>query len=150
MATQARALGYCFNPITVFWCHDRGGAPVATVIEVHNTYGDRHAYLVHPDEEGRASVPKEMYVSPFHGVDGRYDVVVPEPADDLTVCVRLVTDDGAVFDASERGALVEDPPWRAAPAALRGAALIRAHGLWLWARRLPIKPRPSHHQEGVR
>ncbi len=150
MATQARALGYCFNPITVFWCHDRAGALVATVVEVHNTYGDRHAYVVHPDEHGRASVPKEMYVSPFHGVDGRYDVVVPEPGDDLTVCVRLVTEDGAVFDASERGTVADDPPWRAAPAALRGAALIRAHGLWLWARRLPIQPRPSHHQEGVR
>ena len=35
-------------------------------------------------------------------------------------------------------------------AALRGSALIRVHGIWLWARRLPVRPRPPHHQEGVR
>ena len=23
------------------------------------------------------------------------------------------------------------------------------HGIWLWLRRLPIRPRPAHHQEGV-
>ena len=39
--------------------------------------------------------------------------------------------------------------WRAAPAALRGTVLIHAHGICLWARRLPVRPRPRHHQEGV-
>ena len=47
------------------------------MVEVHNTYGDRHAYVVHPDEQGRARTDKAMYVSPFHGVDGSYDVAVP-------------------------------------------------------------------------
>ncbi len=88
--TQARAFGYCFNPISVFWCRDESGALAATVVEVHNTYGDRHAYLVHPDEHGRATTPKAMYVSPFHGTDGTYDLVVPEPADGrLDVVVGL-------------------------------------------------------------
>ena len=54
MAANARALGYCFNPISVFWCYRRDGALAGVVVEVHNTYGDRHAYLVHPDEQGRA------------------------------------------------------------------------------------------------
>ena len=53
MAAHARAFGYCFNPISVFWCWDIAGRPAATVVEVHNTYGDRHAYLVHPDEPGQ-------------------------------------------------------------------------------------------------
>ena len=36
------------------------------------------------------------------------------------------------------------------PAALAGSLLIRAHGIWLWARRLPVRPRPVHPpQEGV-
>ena len=54
MAANARALGHCFNPISVFWCHRRNGELAGVVVEVHNTYGDRHAYLVHPDEQGRA------------------------------------------------------------------------------------------------
>ncbi len=150
MATQARAFGYCFNPITVFWCHTETGAPLCTVVEVHNTYGDRHAYLVHPDEQGRATTPKAMYVSPFHGTDGTYELVVPQPGERLQVVVTLRTDDGVRFTASLTGRRSTHRAWRAAPAALRGSVLIRAHGLWLWVRRLPVRPRPSHHQEGVR
>jgi uncharacterized protein len=149
MAAHPRALGYCFNPISVFWV--RPGEPDAcVVVEVHNTYGDRHAYLVHPDGQGRATTPKQMYVSPFHGTDGTYDLAVPVPTDELHVTVTLTTDDGARFTATLTGHRSDDRPWRAAPAALRGAALIRLHGIALWLRRLPIRPRPDHHQEGVR
>ncbi|MGY2875569.1 uncharacterized protein ACVW00_002759 [Marmoricola sp. URHA0025 HA25] len=150
MAANARALGYSFNPISVFWCFDASGSLAATVVEVHNTYGDRHAYLVHPDAAGHALVPKQMYVSPFHGVDGHYELVLPVPTDRLQIAVRLVTADGAVFDASVTGRAADVHPLRTAPAALRGALLIRAHGAWLWARRLPVRPRPTHHQEDVR
>ena len=150
MAANARALGYCFNPISVHWCWDAAGAHVATVVEVHNTYGDRHAYLVHPDARGRATTPKAMYVSPFHGTDGGYDLVVPVPHDDrLDIVVNLTTEDGARFHASLSGRRTGRGPRRAAPAAIRGAVLIRMHGIWLWLRRLPVQPRPTHSQKGV-
>lgn len=149
MAANARAFGHCFNPISVFWCWDAAGEPAATVVEVHNTYGDRHAYLVHPDVNGRASTPKAMYVSPFHGTDGTYELAVPVPGRSLSIAVTLHSDDGAVFSASLSGRRTDRGAWRAAPAALRGSVLIRAHGIRLWLRRLPIRPRPHHHQEGV-
>jgi DUF1365 family protein len=150
MAANARAFGYCFNPISVHWCWDAGGRHVATVVEVHNTYGDRHAYLVHPDEQGRATTPKAMYVSPFHGTDGSYDLVVPVPHDDrLDLVVNLTTVDGARFHAALAGHRSGATPRRAAPAAIRGALLIRMHGIWLWLRRLPVQPRPTHAQKGV-
>ena len=150
MAAQARAFGYCFNPISVFWCWDAAGRAVATVVEVHNTYGDRHAYLVHPDERGRATTPKAMYVSPFHGTDGTYDLVVPVPhADRLDVVVNLTTADGARFHASLSGHRADITPGRAAPAAIRGSLLIRMHGIWLWLRRLPVQPRPTHTHKAV-
>ncbi|MDP2774384.1 MAG: DUF1365 family protein [Nocardioides sp.] len=153
MAANARAFGHCFNPISIFWCWDDAGDLAATVVEVHNTYGDRHAYLVHPDDNGRATTPKAMYVSPFHGTDGRYELAVPVPGRSLKIAVTLHSDDGAVFSASLSGRRTDHGSgrraWRAAPAALRGTVLIRAHGIWLWLRRLPIRPRPHHHQEGV-
>ena len=152
MCAQPRAFGYCFNPISVFWCHDAAGRKVATVVEVHNTYGDRHAYLVQPDAQGRARTEKAMYVSPFHGTDGGYELLAPTPAADrLDVAVTLSTDDGARFSASMRGRRVRGAPplRRAALAALRGSLLIRAHGIVLWLRRLPVQPRPSHAQEHV-
>ncbi|RYB94280.1 FAD-dependent oxidoreductase [Nocardioides oleivorans] len=153
MAAQPRSLGYAFNPISVFWCFDDEGAQAAVVVEVHNTYGDRHAYLVHPDEQGRARTDKAMYVSPFHGTDGAYDIAVPIPTDRLHVAVTLRGhDDGgsAPFSASLTGTRSDVPVRRTLGAALRGSALIRAHGIWLWARRLPIRPRPTHSQEGVK
>jgi predicted NAD/FAD-binding protein/DUF1365 family protein len=151
LATQPRAWGHCFNPISVFWCLNGSGAVVATIVEVHNTYGDRHAYLVDVDEKGVGQVGKEMYVSPFHGVDGTYSVVAPVPNDRLNIGVSLRTDDGAVFSASLSGTQVREARdyRRASRAALRGTFLIHAHGIWLWLRRLPIQPRPSHHQPGV-
>ncbi|MDT9592848.1 DUF1365 family protein [Nocardioides zeae] len=160
MAAQPRAFGYCFNPISVFWCFEAGAStadvPTAVVVEVHNTYGDRHAYVVHPDAQGRAQTPKAMYVSPFHGTDGTYRIAVPTPSAGahgrLDIAVTLDTDDGARFTATLAGRPEHRRTrvWRAAPEALRGSLLIRLHGVWLWARRLRIQPRPDHHQEGVR
>jgi predicted NAD/FAD-binding protein/DUF1365 family protein len=150
MAANARAFGYCFNPISVFWCFDRDRSLAGVIVEVHNTYGDRHAYLVHPDARGRARVDKELYVSPFHGTDGWYDLTVPVPVDDLLVAVTLHTDDGATFSVTQSGRRTTTKVLRAAPQAIRGALQIRTQGIRLWARRLPIQPRPDHHQKGVR
>jgi predicted NAD/FAD-binding protein/DUF1365 family protein len=152
LAANARAFGYCFNPISVWWCWDKAGDLAATVVEVHNTYGDRHAYLVHTDDQGRGTVDKAMYVSPFHGTDGTYRVAAPVPGERLHIAVTLDSDDGATFarpfSASLTGRRSQITPLRAAPAAIRHTLLIRMHGVWLWLRRLPIQPRPAHHQEG--
>ncbi len=161
LAAHPRAIGHCFNPISVFWCFDDAGAQAAVVIEVHNTYGDRHAYVVHPDAQGRARTDKAMYVSPFHAVDGYYDIAVPLPTDRLHIAVTLREHDAeddspdepgrsAAFSASLTGARSDLSLRRTLGSALRDSALIRVHGIWLWARRLPIRPRPTHHQEGVR
>jgi uncharacterized protein len=150
LAAHPRAFGHCFNPISVFWCTTRSGEPLATVLEVHNTYGDRHAYLLRPEDGDPQTVEKAMYVSPFHGVDGRYRVSAPPPGERLDLVVTLHTDDGAVFSASLHGHRIEGGHLAAALAGARDAALIRAHGIVLWARGLPIRPRPTHHQEGVR
>ena len=145
MAANARAFGYCFNPISVFWCFTREQQLACVVLEVHNTYGGRYAYLVHPDEHGRARIEKRLYVSPFHGADGWYDVHVPVPREDLLVAVTLHTDDGATFSASLAGRRTDVSPLRAAPAALRASALIRVHGIALWLRGLAVQQRPVGH-----
>jgi predicted NAD/FAD-binding protein/DUF1365 family protein len=149
MACQPRAWGHCFNPISVFWCFDSAGVLTATIVEVHNTYGDRHAYLVDTDAEGRGQVDKAMYVSPFHGTDGRYTVVAPPPGDQLRIAITLHTDDGANFSVSLVGTRAGGAIGRAALASLRTSALIRTHGTWLWLRRLPVHPRPTHQEPGA-
>jgi len=144
MLAQPRSLGYCFNPITVFWCDHADGTQAAVVVEVHNTYGDRHAYLVRPDEHGKATVDKELYVSPFHDVSGTYALAVPPPGDRLAVSVRLGS-----FTASVTGRPLRHIPRRALWAPALGMLRIRLHGLRLWRRGLTVQSRPHPSQEAV-
>jgi DUF1365 family protein len=137
----------------VFWCHDRAGRPVCTILEVHNTYGDRHAYLVRTDEHGTAEIDKAMYVSPFHDVSGTYEVSAPAPGESVAVGVTLHHEHGPSFTASLVGTRVPaGTRQRVADvlAPLLGAARIRIQGITLWLRRLPVVRRPDHpRQDGV-
>ena len=120
------------------------GATLATVVEVHNTYGDRHAYLVHPDEQGRARTDKAMYVSPFHGTDGPTSSP-SRPDDRLTSHHAGHHDDGARRSARRSPAPSRVPSAARLAAALRGALLIRrtASGC---GHALPCTPAPPHHR----
>jgi uncharacterized protein len=153
MLTQARSLGYVFNPLTVYWCHDASGAVAAVVAEVHNTYGERHRYLLRPDDAGRAEVAKEFYVSPFYPVDGTYRMSVPEPGDRLAITITLHRPGRRPFTASVRG--VRRPATRAAVVRAvlshpfetwRVRAAITRHGIALWRKGLPVQPRPAGDQ----
>jgi DUF1365 family protein len=158
MLANARVFGYVFNPISVFWCHRPDGALECVVVEVHNTYGGRHAYLVQPDSSGRASTSKELYVSPFNDVSGSYDLRVPEPGRRAHVAVTLTRPGHPPFVATlvgtarpaSVGALLRTTGSRPLEP-LAVMARIKWHGIRLWARRLPIQPRPTHaHQDAVR
>jgi hypothetical protein len=73
-----RVLGYVFNPVSFWVCHDRAGAVRAVLCEVCNTFGERHNYLLaHGDGRPLASgetltADKAFHVSPFCEVKGRY------------------------------------------------------------------------------
>ena len=74
MLANARVLGHVFDPLSVFWCYDSSGRLACVVAEVHNTYGERHAYLLRPDEAGVAVTGKDFHVSPFFDVSGTYEL----------------------------------------------------------------------------
>lgn len=140
MLANARVFGYVFNPLSVYWCHDASGELVCVVAEVHNTYGGRHLYLLRTDDQGRASVDKEFYVSPFLEVDGHYVMRLPRPGDQLSVTIALRQNGKTTFSATMKGTrstglrmLLRRPlmPQRV-------SALIRRHGIALYLRRLPI------------
>ncbi|MEU6175414.1 DUF1365 domain-containing protein [Streptantibioticus parmotrematis] len=157
MLTHARVLGHVFNPLTLYWCHDHDGTLYCVVAEVHNTYGERHCYLLRTDEHGRAEVAKDFYVSPFFPVDGAYLMRLPEPGAALDLTVRLRREGGTPFAVTVRGRRRPATAGRLLAEALRHpwstaavSAAIRLHGLWLYARRLPVQPRPRHRvQEGM-
>lgn len=145
---QARVLGYVFNPLSLYWCHDADGELQAVIAEVHNTYGDRHAYLLPPDQGQPSMVPKKLYVSPFNEVDGYYLVRAPRPTEELDVTISLHRDHNPAFVATMRGARrkagtaqVARLQLTAPVAPLMGALGIRMQGIVLWVRRVPLVPR---------
>jgi uncharacterized protein len=154
MLANARALGHAFNPISVHWCYGADGTLAAVVAEVHNTYGDRHAYVIRPDADGRvdARLDKAMYVSPFNAVGGHYRIAVSEPTERVSVSVTLEREGQPPFVATLQGRRQSPRPVLAAAVttaatSLRVSALIRWQGIRLFLRGLHIEPRPTHPQQ---
>ncbi|MBK3578630.1 DUF1365 domain-containing protein [Streptomyces sp. MBT65] len=152
MLTHARVFGYVFNPLTLYWCYgpeaDPEAQPLCVVAEVHNTYGGRHCYLLHPDASGTARAEKKLYVSPFFPVDGGYRMRVPRPGSRLALTVHLEREGGRPFTATVRGTRRAPNPATLLRLALRHpwstltvSAAIRFHGIRLYLRGLPVQPR---------
>jgi len=70
-----RVLGYAFKPVSFWYCERSDGSTAAVIVEVNNTFGERHCYLLCGPEltGGRELVAaKVFHVSPFCKVEGRY------------------------------------------------------------------------------
>ncbi|MGW4855597.1 DUF1365 domain-containing protein [Streptomyces sp. NPDC004288] len=158
MLCHARVLGHVFNPLTLYWCHGEDGRLVRVVAEVHNTYGERHCYLLSPDPQGVDEVPKDFFVSPFFDVEGAYRMRLPLPGDRLDLTVQLRHADGSrPLTATVRGtrrpagprtllAVALRHPWSTAAVSLG----IRLHGIRLYLKGLPVRSRPTAPtQEGM-
>ena len=78
LLAQPRILGHVFNPVSFWLCHGRDGSLRCVIAEVSNTYGDRHSYLCHHDDQRPIDAASELaarkifHVSPFQPVEGDY------------------------------------------------------------------------------
>lgn len=78
LVCMPRIFGYVFNPVSFWLCRDKDGALRAVLAEVHNTFGERHAYIcAHGDARpiGKNDVlegEKVFHVSPFLERQGHY------------------------------------------------------------------------------
>src|SRR3954451_17225530 len=107
LVTNLRIAGYVFNPASFFLCRDESDLLRAVVVEVHNTYGERHLYTLLPEtaaartEQGTrpfsAGMAKRFWVSPFIGLDGRYRVTVLDRGSTLRIAINLREPDGPLL-----------------------------------------------------
>lgn len=106
-----RIFGYVFNPLTLYFCADRGGVLWAVLYEVCNTYGERHTYVIPAGETGAASLsqraPKLHFVSPFVPMDCTYDFLIKPPADRVLVRIDESDGEGKLLQASFSGRRLE-------------------------------------------
>ena len=74
-----RVLGYVFNPVSFWLCHDKKGSLRAVLCEVHNTFGERHTYLCAHDDhrpitrDETLKADKLFHVSPLLKREGHYE-----------------------------------------------------------------------------
>jgi len=111
-----RILGYGFNPLSVYFCSRQDGSLEAIIYEVHNTFGERHSYVMPVHGPAQSSVdgavpeiveqhcPKGFYVSPFLGMDMSYGFRVRPPAAHVEVSIRGKENDKTIIAASLSGA----------------------------------------------
>jgi DUF1365 family protein len=106
--TYPRVLGFTFKPVSFWYCHRVNGSLRAVVVEVNNTFGERHCYLLSAPQFGveqRAS--KVFHVSPFCPVEGGYRFRFMLTPDHRRTVARVDFDDavGPLIETSVSGAL---------------------------------------------
>ncbi|MGV3579107.1 DUF1365 domain-containing protein [Brevundimonas sp.] len=144
LLTLPRILGYGFNPLSVYFCHDATGRLTAILYEVSNTFGGRHSYLMPVGGASgpvRQAVDKAFHVSPFMDMDltYRFEVVPPAAIENETARVSITVEDaeGPMLFTGFRGVRAE----------MNDANLRRA---WLSHPLLTLKVIAGIHWEAVR
>jgi uncharacterized protein len=106
-----RVCGYGFNPISVYLGYGDDLQLRGVIYEVNNTFGERRSYVVRtevspvgsPGDVHAHGCKKELYVSPFTDMKGRYGFRLRAPSRDVLIAVNLRDDDGALLKTHFRG-----------------------------------------------
>ena len=157
LLTHLSYFGYCFNPVSFYYCFDAAGERVETVVaEVSNTpWGERTCYVLSGDmdcgsgDHKRYRPAKKMHVSPFMAMDVEYDWRFSSPGQRLTVHMENAAAGAKIFDATlnlerrEIGAaslariLVTYPLMT-----LKVILAIHWQALKLWLKKVPVHDHP--------
>ena len=153
-----RLFGFVFNPLSVWFCHDKQAALTAIVYEVHNTFGERHAYVL-PVHNDRGPVThgcaKDFYVSPFLSMDCAYEFRIEPPGETVLIAIRESEGGRPVLNAAFGGRRQALSDRNLLSALLRHplmtvkiVAAIRYEAVRLWLKRVPthahlVQPTPA-------
>lgn len=153
LLTMPRILGYAFNPLSTYFCYRRDGRLLATVYEVHNTFGEIHSYIAPAEiEDGKLhqEAAKLFHVSPFMGLAMRYGFNVVPPGETVSITIDGHDAEGRLITATLSGRreplsdavllrLLASHPLLT----LKVTAAIHWHALRLLAKRIAWRPHPG-------
>ena len=103
-----RVMGYTFKPVSFWYCHAADNSLRAIVVEVNNTFGERHCYILDaPTLGAELRARKVFHVSPFCNVEGGYRFRFMITSDRKRSVARIDYDDalGPLLQTSVSGEL---------------------------------------------
>ena len=144
-------LGQGFSPISIWTLSDPDGGVEALIYEVHNTFGDQHAYVVpFAPDKSRHEAPKTLHVSPFWDVSGQYRFTVNTVGNEFSLLIENLSDNGrfhtATLQVTRKSATSAALIRRTVLAPFSGLAVIarihwQALRLWLKGARYHSRPK---------
>jgi uncharacterized protein len=154
--TYPRVLGYTFKPVSFWYCHAQDNTLRAIVVEVNNTFGERHCYLLERPKYGHElTADKVFHVSPFCTLEGSYRFRFMRSSHDGVekTIARIDYDDaaGPLIETSVSGTLepitrasLRKALWRYPAMTFGVVARIHWQAVKLWCKRVPFisKPKP--------
>lgn len=105
LLTTLRYFGYCFNPVSFYYCYDKKKQLVAIVSHITNTpWEERHAYI-HDCRKLRGGTKifefkKDFHVSPFLPMNLKYKWKFNEPRDFLFISMECSKNKEKYFNAT--------------------------------------------------
>ena len=156
-----RVLGYAFKPVSFWYCHRADHRLRAIVVEVNNTFGERHCYLLPTPQWGaEQAASKVFHVSPFCHIEGvyRFRFMRTQRADGERTVVRIDHDDaqGPLLQTSVSGQLepvsahsLRRAIWQFPLMTWGVIARIHWQALKLWWQRIPYVPKPHRPSQFV-
>ncbi|WP_295952719.1 DUF1365 domain-containing protein [Rhodoferax sp.] len=149
-----RVFGHTFKPVSFWYCHRADGSLRAIVVEVNNTFGERHCYVLDQPRYGvELTAAKVFHVSPFCPVEGgyRFRFMRSENQEVQRTVARVDYDDqqGALIETSVSGTLQPITPasirqalWRYPAMTLGVVARIHWQAFRLWRKRVRFFSKP--------
>lgn len=156
LLTMPRILGYAFNPLSIYFCHDASDRVAAIIYEVHNTFGERHSYVIEAtaDQGGivRQATDKAFYVSPFMDMSMQYAFRVRLPAEAVSVDISGRQNGSVIIRAAlagKRADLTTSNLLRCCIAypllTLKVMGAIHWQAMRLWLKGIAVRPRDANH-----
>ncbi len=169
LLTHLRYLGYCFNPVSFYYCYDRDDTLTLMLAEVNNTFGGSHNYWLDPSSSAsgashvtaprpfRSTSRKSLYVSPFMDADLSYAFTCTPPGPHLVAHMAVAPEAAVASRSFDATLTLDERPWHASQIwrtlarypwmTASVVAGIHWEALRLWWKGVALVPRPTANGE---